>query len=147
MRDFIIDKPESLKAHHKVTAVSMSVIFWFVTFYLWQPLISLIAWLMGFNLFHYHMITLEGFKGFYELLLYYVLIIFVLGFLFLLWAKVNQWRFRGKDKRKVSPPVSQADVANYFKVPAQSYQQWLSEKKITLLVQQDSNRDIRVESI
>lgn len=135
--DFIIDKPEALRTHHKLTAYSLTFIFWFAIVYLWQPLISLIAWAFGYKIFYEHMIILGGYYGFLELLLFYVITIFILGAIFLLWAKVNQWRFRGKDKRAKSKDVQQSVVAEHYGVSADQHQQWMQQKQITILVTED----------
>ena len=135
IKEFIIDRPESLRIHHKVTALSLTFIFWFITFYLWQPLISLIAWALGFEVFYQQMIVEGGFKGFIDLVLIYGGIIVSLGIGFLLWAKVNQWRFRGKEKRTQPVAINAQQVADYFQIDYSIYQEWAEQKNITLLVE------------
>ena len=139
IKEFIIDKPEALNIHHKMTALSLTFIFWFITFYLWQPLISLIAWAFGYKIFYQQMIVLGGFKGFLELVEVYGFIIAALGSIFLLWAKINQWRFRGKEKRNQAPVVEEWQVAEYFDLDYTTHQLWLKQKNITLLVNDQFN--------
>lgn len=118
MQEFIIDKPEVLKTHHKVTYFSVTFVFWLIIFYLWQPFISLVAWYFGFQFFYEHMIELGGYQEFGNILLLYTQIIGGLGMVFVLWAKVNEWRFRGKNRRKEGAVVSHQEVADYFKLDA-----------------------------
>lgn len=137
IRHLIINKPDELQYHHKITAVSITFIFWFLIFYLWQPLIAMIAWAFGFKLFYEHMIILGGFAGFAKLIGIYILVITALGFVFILWAKVNQWRFRGKCKRKAIPSVQDSAVVEYFRITSEQHALWKSKKNLTLDISDD----------
>lgn len=134
MHELIIDKPEALRTHHKVTYISLTFVFWLIIFYLWQPLISLVAWSFGFKFFHEHMITLGGYQGFLEILLIYVQVVVGLGIIFLSWAKINEWRFKGKNRRTQVARVRHSEVAEYFKVDADSLRQMVQQKNITLRI-------------
>lgn len=144
MQDLIIDKPDALKTHHKVTYLSVTFIFWAITFYLWQPLISMVAWYFGFELFYNHMIELGGYKEFANILLIYLQIIVLLGAIFLTWAKVNERRFRGKNRRKLVAVVTDSDVASYFKVDVKELKQLMEQKTLALDISDD--RVIQFES-
>ncbi|WP_223668859.1 poly-beta-1,6-N-acetyl-D-glucosamine biosynthesis protein PgaD [Kangiella shandongensis] len=134
MHELIIEKPEALRTHHKVTYVSLTFVFWLIIFYLWQPLISLVAWSFGFKFFHEHMIRLGGYQGFLELLLIYLQVIAGLGIVFLSWAKINEWRFRGKNRRTQVARVRHNEVAEYFKVDVDSLRQMIQQKNIALRI-------------
>ena len=95
----IINEPRLVPSGQKLTAWGITLFFWAALLYLWQPLLSLIAWGLNINLFYNHMILLGGYKTFVHLLLFYVLVISVLSGGLILWARINQWRFRGRERR------------------------------------------------
>ena len=132
MQDLIIDKPEALRTHHKVTYVGVTFIFWLLIFYLWQPFISLIAWYFGFQFFYEHMIELGGYKEFGNILLLYAKVIAVLGLIFMSWAKINEWRFKGKNRRKEGVRVTQQEIADYFKMDMAKLNSLITAKTVSL---------------
>lgn len=137
MEELIINKRESLRAHHKVTYFSLTFIFWGFIAYLWQPLVSLIAWLFGFQLFYEHMIELGGYQAFIDSLKLDFQIIAAICITLIVWAKVNQWRFRGKCRRTLSRRVRQDEVAEYFKVEPSSLHELIQQKNVTLQISDD----------
>ena len=130
--DLIIDNRSALKTHHKVTSVGLTLFFWIIIFYLWQPLISLVAWAFGFKVFYEHMIILGGFEGFVEMLANYSLVIAVLGGSLLLWAKVNNIRFKNKVRRGSRPEVDSNAISDYFNVNKAEREKWLRAKNLTI---------------
>lgn len=137
MHELIINKPEALKTHHKVTYVGVTFIFWLIIFYLWQPFISLVAWYFGFQFFYDHMIELGGYKEFGSILLLYTQIIAGLGVVFVAWAKVNEWRFKGKDRRKEGALVTHQEVAKHFKIDSNQLSTLINSKNIALDITDD----------
>jgi len=95
----IIDRADLVPPGQKATAWGITLLFWGALLYLWQPLLSLIAWGLNIHLFYNHMILLGGYRTFLDLLAMYLSVIAVLGGGLILWARINQWRFRGKERR------------------------------------------------
>jgi biofilm PGA synthesis protein PgaD len=95
----IIDRPDLVAPGQKFTAWGITLLFWGALLYLWQPLLSMLAWGLNIRLFYNHMILLGGYRTFLDLLAMYLAIIAVLGGGLVLWARINQWRFRGKERR------------------------------------------------
>lgn len=95
----IIDRPDLVSPGQKVTAWGITLLFWAALLYLWQPLLSVLAWWLNIRLFYNHMILLGGYRTFLDLLAMYLATIAVLGGGLILWARINQWRFRGKERR------------------------------------------------
>ena len=137
MDELIINKKDSLRAHHKVTYFSVTFIFWVFILYLWQPLISLIAWYFGFQLFYEHMIELGGYQAFIDSLKLDFQIIAAICITLIVWGKVNQCRFRGKCRRTGGRKVRQDEVAEYFKVEPSSLHEMMKLKNITLQISDD----------
>jgi biofilm PGA synthesis protein PgaD len=85
--------------------------------YLFVPLLSLIAWWLGYRRFDQYVIQNdhEFFKQIYTILP----LVMVLGIIFLLWAFYNLLRFRGKERRGQTPNVTVSEVAHFFEIEAQ----------------------------
>lgn len=128
---------ENPNAQYKLVSHAWSVItlmFWFLYIYLWLPLISLGAWWLGYSFFEQNMITIGGLVGFEKLIGLYLGVIIVLGSCLVLWAKLQQFRFQGKDKRKRNnvKNVSNQDLATYFNVPKTLIEQMQLSKIVTV---------------
>lgn len=136
--ELIINKPHALRLQNKLTTISFTFVMWMIIFYLWQPLISLIAWSFGFKVFYEHMVILGGFEGFFQMLTIYFWTVFVLGGGLILWAYTNKLRFRGKVRRTNKNNVTAVDIAGFFKVDEKSQRQWQNEKNLTIAITQDN---------
>jgi len=130
--ELIIDKPQSLRKRDKYTSLSITLIFWFILFYLCHPVISLIAWIFGIELFYEHMIVLGGADGFMQLLFKYFFSILLLGGGLIAWALYNKLRFKKKVRRSVSTKINSQDVSDYFKISCEDHQNWKKSKNILI---------------
>ncbi len=130
----IIDDRDELKMPHRLTAWGITLLFWGVMLYLWQPLISMLAWAFQIKLFYKHMVVLGGYEDFLALILAYAVVIICMGAVLLLWARINQWRFRGREKRQRMADVTAAQVAAHFGVEKAQLKQWQQSKclRVTL---------------
>lgn len=114
----IIDSPRLVRPGQKLTAWGVTLLFWGMLLYLWQPLISLLAWGLNIRLFYSHMIILGGYQAFVDLLAFYGLVILCLSGALLVWARVQQWRFRGVERRQQRAVVPLDEMASRFAVEA-----------------------------
>jgi biofilm PGA synthesis protein PgaD len=114
--DLIINRPDWVTRGQQVTAVGTTLFFWFALLYLWQPLISLIAWAFNVKLFYSHMVVLGGYETFLDVWKAYALVIVLMGGSLIVWARINQWRFRGAERRTAIPRTDDGDVAETFQM-------------------------------
>ena len=98
-KTLIIERPDLVPPGQKLTAWGITLFFWGALLYLWQPLLSLLAWSLNIRLFYNHMILLGGYRTVFDLLLTYLITIALLGGGLIVWARINQWRFRGNERR------------------------------------------------
>ncbi len=122
--DMIINRPQLLRPHHKLTAFSLTVFFWAALLYLWQPLASLLAWSLNLGFFYHHMVILGGYEGFIELLKYYAVAVSTICTVFLVWAKVNEWRFRDSNRRSAPTQTDRARLCQSFGVSEMQLERW-----------------------
>lgn len=68
--------------------------------------------------------TLPAIKGFLDLMANYALVIAAGGALLILWARYNQYRFSGKNRRLASAPVTAADLAARYGFRPDDVEDW-----------------------
>lgn len=98
-RNLIIETPELQTIKHRVSSSLVTMLFWIFWLYLWQPVISIIAWALGFKFFYDNMISLGGIGGLVELVGIYTLVVSLIALLFFGWAYYNNRRFKDKTRR------------------------------------------------
>ncbi len=130
--DLIIDRPSTLGVPEQITRMSITLFFWLCLFYIWQPLISMVAWVFKIKLFYDHMIILGGYRAFIATALIYLSVVCVLGGALILWAKIQQWRFSGVERRSEMPRLTQDQLADYYHVPSQFLIEWQTYKNATV---------------
>ncbi len=141
----IIETPGLQSLRQRYGYALLTLAFWILWFYLWIPLISLVAWLLGIEIFHREMIQLDGLQGLLELLGWYGLTIAVMGGCYTAWALYNQLRFRGRNRRQEQAVVEPLELASAFDIdPALILP--LQEAKRVLIVHDEQGRIRRIRS-
>jgi biofilm PGA synthesis protein PgaD len=110
----IIESPNLQELRQRYAFAALTLVFWVVWFYLWIPLVSLVAWLFGFELLYDQMMLFDGLRALRELLGWYALVIFLLGFSLGSWAWYNMKRFGVREKRRQAPTVTPCEIAERF---------------------------------
>ncbi|MEK6776437.1 MAG: poly-beta-1,6-N-acetyl-D-glucosamine biosynthesis protein PgaD [bacterium] len=128
----IIDQPSLQSLWQEYSYAFCTFIVWVAWIYLWLPLISLVAWLLGIRFYYEHMIVLGGYLGFLKVMGLYALIIFILGIALVFWALVNQIRFRGKDRRKTVYATKEEEVINFFGISRDDLRIAQKAKRLTI---------------
>lgn len=135
--ELIINRPHHMAKSRRFADAGLTLVFWVLLLYLWQPLISIIAWVFKSKIFYNHMIVLGGIYELAQLALFYTIIILLLGGSLLVWAKVNQFRFRGKEKRKSIENVGIEKEAERYGVTAKTLMQWKNIKNSEVYFSED----------
>ena len=133
----IIDRPELVKPEERYTAWGITLFFWGVLLYLWQPALSLVAWAFNIKLFYQHMVVLGGMESFLSLLELYALVIAILGGALLIWAKINELRFRGKVRRAQVSEIHTQQLVESFAIPALDLPRLQAEKVLYVSMKSD----------
>ena len=132
MNPLIIDRPELQSTGQRVIYPVITFIFWMLWVYIWLPLLSLIAWGFGVQLFYDEMILANGFEVFAELAGTYAIVILVFATALLGWAQYNWIRFRNKERRRATDPVRREEMAEYFKVDPNYLMAWHDSHRIVV---------------
>ncbi|MGB1092396.1 MAG: poly-beta-1,6-N-acetyl-D-glucosamine biosynthesis protein PgaD [Oceanobacter sp.] len=136
--DLIINRPDWVTKGQHVTAVGATLFFWFALFYLWQPAISLVAWAFNVKLFYSHMVVLGGYETLLDVWVSYALVISLMGGSLILWAKINEWRFKGVERRKHIPVAADEAISETFGVEPDQLRGWRSMKSVILDIDENS---------
>ena len=135
----VINHPELVRPGQRLTAMGITLFFWAVLLYLWQPLLSLIAWGFNIRLFYNHMIVLGGYHAFVELLQFYAMVVACLGGALILWARINQWRFRGRDRRRGSAETDAQALCATFGLQREALDQARACDNLTVTLAEDGS--------
>lgn len=126
----ILDKPSLQSFSKRILWGFATMAFWALWFYLWLPLITLVAWLFGIYTGHREMILLQGYKQAIEMGLYYLLIASLLGSILIAWALIQWFRFHNKERRKPRPNVDTAVLAAYHNLDFKSLWEWQAVQRL-----------------
>ena len=95
---------------------------WILYSYLWAPLISLVAWLLGFEFAYDVMVRAGGANGLLEILMYYGIVLICIVILVTSWSWINRYRFSAHDRRQSGHEISDHQIAEYFDLDAEVLQ-------------------------
>lgn len=145
--ELIISKPDELSKLKKIGDFTATMFFWALIFYLWQPIISLIAWSFGVKLFYEHMVVLGGSEELLLIIGVYAFWISIFGFLLIFWAKSNQWRFQNKSNRKSSPLVTSEMIASHYMIKDKVHEKIKGARNVSLWISDEFDITSRVNKI
>ncbi|OGI59123.1 MAG: poly-beta-1,6-N-acetyl-D-glucosamine biosynthesis protein PgaD [Candidatus Muproteobacteria bacterium RBG_19FT_COMBO_61_10] len=93
---------------------TITTLFWLAWLYLIMPLVSLLLWMLGVELFVEVMITRGGYQALLEELVDYSLVILGILAVTVIWVNWNLRHYGGHNKRILQPqPVSIEELAAY----------------------------------
>ena len=131
-RPLIIDRPDLQSGQQRALYHVLTAAFWVLWVVLWLPLITLLGWFFFGYQFHFHMIKMEGYVGFLDVLGAYALVIAIMTGSLMIWAKYNHLRFRGVDRREgIAPPLISA-IADVHGQSAADMRRWQSASIVTV---------------
>lgn len=127
----ILYRPELQSLGQRTLYSVLTLVAWTVWLYLFVPLLSLLAWWFGIDLFsryllepaeHSHLLTLLQYVGFVVLSAVVVVT----------WSLYNLRRYGGLDRRKPIPPVSDAELRERHHVDADTLAALRRERRVVL---------------
>ena len=107
-------KPEDRQ--HRTRDAVLTLVMWGIYVYLWVPLITVGAWLVGFERFYEVMIIYGGLEVVLELLDWYASIIVLIAACIVSWSGINYRRFHSRERRYASPVTKARDISKFFDV-------------------------------
>ena len=111
-----IDAPELMSGPERTRDTVFTAIMWGVYLYLWVPLISLFAWVLGFEFAYDVMIRLGGAADLGEILIFYGVIVLIIFLVVTAWSLGNRLRYGKLHRRHAGDALSIAEMAHDFGV-------------------------------
>ena len=112
-----IDSRQLVSRRRRVADAFFTGFMWVVYSYLWAPLVSLLAWLLGFEFAYDVMVRAGGFETFKEVFGFYSLMVACIFVVVAGWSMINRRRYANRDRRHGMEPVSDREIAAYFGIP------------------------------
>lgn len=141
-----IDAPELLTGSQRARDTLMTAAMWLVYLYLWVPLLSLVAWLLGLELAYDVMIRSGGARDLGSVLIVYLVIIVVIFCGVTTWSLTNRYRFGHLHRRKAQRQVSDAEMSQYFGVAAGMLDTLRSARRVRVDVDEQGGIAVAVDS-
>lgn len=141
----IIENPGLQTLRQRYAFAALTLIFWVIWFYLWMPIITLVAWLFGAERFYETMIARSGIDMLVGLLGLYGLVILIMGTVLGGWAWYNRWLVRGRDKRRGSGVIEQTEIEAFFKVSPE--QSGIARGARRVVIEHDEDGQIKTVSV
>lgn len=111
-----IHAPQLLGRLQRVRDTLLTGAMWAVYAYLWLPLISLLAWLVGVDFAYDAMVRAGGIVALQKMLQYYAAGGIVIFVIIAAWSTSQRIRFRGKSRRSGAPQVSDEMMRRYWDI-------------------------------
>ena len=118
----IIERPDLQTRLQRIGTYSLTIFFWLLWLTIWMPVVTVIAWGLGLHVFVSQMIFIHNVPGLVADLKIYGSVIGIIVVLEIGWAKINEIRFTGKNRRRSLPMVTNVQLADYFDVRASDMQ-------------------------
>jgi biofilm PGA synthesis protein PgaD len=134
----IIYRPDLLPRRRRVIFSGMTLFAWGIWVYLFLPLISVLAWWVGIDLFMDYMLVPEE-RTYFVTLSIYLVVIAGAGLIIFAWSRYNQLRFQGHDRRAHVPAVSDQMTRARFRIDEHSLDQIHASKVMVLDLDQDGH--------
>jgi biofilm PGA synthesis protein PgaD len=112
----LIDSPQLLSRRRRVVDGLITGFMWIVYSYLWAPLISLVAWLLGFEFAYDVMIRAGGIGTLKEVVTFYSIVVATIFVVIAGWSAINRRRFANRNRRRAIEPVSDLEIAEHFDI-------------------------------
>lgn len=109
-----INAPELLTRRQRLGDALVTGAMWAIYTYLWAPLLSLIAWLLGFEFAYDVMVRSGGLEALKTVMLWYSLMLVGIVVVVTGWSVINRLRFSKRDRRRAGEVVGDEAIARAF---------------------------------
>ncbi len=127
-----IDAPDLLTAKQRARDTLMTAGMWGAYLYLWVPLISLAAWLLGFQFAYDVMVRAGGARDLVRVLKMFGVAIALIFLVVTVWSYSNRARYRGRNRRHAGPAVPDESLAEYFGVEEHALDRLRAERRVEI---------------
>jgi biofilm PGA synthesis protein PgaD len=134
--------PEEMTHRERARDTLITAVLWAVYLYLWVPLVSLLAWAMGFEFAYDVMVRSGGARDLLPILLEYLVVVSIIFSAFTIWSVSNRLRFRELKRRARRAPVRDEALSEYFQIPVSQIAAMRSRQVIHVRLDEDGRPGI-----
>ena len=109
-----IDAPELLSRARRFRDAFVTGFMWALYTYLWAPLVSLMAWLLGFEFAYNVMVRAGGLESLKQVLFWYGIMLSGIIVVVTGWSLINRLRFAREERRHAAAIVDDSAIAEAF---------------------------------
>jgi len=108
---------ETMGRRQRTKDTVLTLMMWGIYIYLWIPLITLGAWLVGFERAYEVLILYGGSDVIISMLSWCAACVISILTCIVAWSKINYSRFHNKDRRGSAGAANISDISEFFGVP------------------------------
>ena len=132
IRPLIIERPDLQSVAQRWGYRSLTLACWILWLHLFVPVLSFIAWFIGLTVIYQVLLQGLDFQQFWGIFYRYAVGIGVFTSTYLLWALYNLLRFRGKERRKLIPIISEQAYAESHNISVAELLELRGEDRLTV---------------
>ena len=114
-RKLHINMPKLLPRRRRVADAVLTALMWAFYSYLWAPLISLVAWLLGFEFAYDVLVRAGGLELLKDVILFYGTTVTIIFIVVSGWSIINRSRFAHRNRRKAIQTVTEEEIREFCK--------------------------------
>jgi biofilm PGA synthesis protein PgaD len=128
-----INAPELLTGPERRRDTIFTAVMWAIYLYLWVPLASLFAWLLGFEFAYDIMIRSGGAQDLSGVLIIYGVIVLAIFAMVAFWSLGNLLRYGKLHRRHATGDLSPERMAEYFKIDPEAVEALRSTQSVSIV--------------
>jgi biofilm PGA synthesis protein PgaD len=136
----IIERPSLMPWPKRASWGMITVVFWMTWAYLWLPILTSLAWAMGYEQASHYFAWSSKDADMGRVFGLYAVVIAALGSSLLLWAQVEYLRFRNVHRRTEPHAVKVEELAAYAGLRAEDMRAWQNSR--CLVVAHDNHGNV-----
>jgi len=133
----IIEPRPSLFSPGSLARQVLTLAAWSLWMYLLMPLLTLLAWMIGWKRLSTELLTPEGIGLLMHYLPAYLTVLGLLCGSLIAWALFNWWRFADRERRRETKSPTPEQLALDLRLPLEDMRRWQSMQR--LVVQHDEH--------
>jgi biofilm PGA synthesis protein PgaD len=127
-----IQSPELLTQKQRRREIALTGLMWAIYVYLWTPLLSMLAWLVGFDFAYEVMIRAGGVDALKQVIWWYTAAVASILLLTTSWSFSNRYRFRNKNRRSVVSDVADQSLMDWFGVSPTQLNHMREDRRVSI---------------
>ena len=126
----IIDAPKFQSDSQKALGAILRSLFWVIYLYLLLPVATLLIWLAGLSTIDTVLLEGQAWNQLVEWLPTYALAVMTLSSVLIVWSLIQQYRFRGRERRRTPIVINPRDISETLDVDIRELRQIILARRL-----------------